>query len=116
LPLWQREQSFSLETLKAFIPVWQAPQDLVFSISAMVKLFLFLRLNIASWQILQLLLYFFRWKSWLNTTGSEFLNLNFMSLVSAAPAQTTVSMHIAAANDRICFSIGPLLYTGKNVI
>jgi hypothetical protein len=36
LPLWQREQSFSVATLNAFDPEWQAPQDLVFSISAIV--------------------------------------------------------------------------------
>src|SRR6185369_2217243 len=90
-PLWHLVQNFSSLMLKAFTPVWQAPQDLVASISAMVYFFFCFMLKMALWQILQLFLYFSRCKSWLKITGSAFLNVNGISLVSFA-AESTGSM------------------------
>ena len=43
--------------------------------------------------------------SWLNTTGSEFLKVNLISLVSAAPAQTAANRITAHANSERCFCI-----------
>jgi hypothetical protein len=69
LTLWQ---PVHLATLKARVPLWQAPQDFPFSMSAIVA---WLRLPFPVWwQAAQLnaspvVRFFFKWVSWLKVTA-----------------------------------------------